>query len=93
MRRRASPGAGRRRRFPHLKQSTNRRRGPGLYLEELKMSYFYCFGWAVVLVAEVLALAAWIAGAVSVCLWSLVVAVGVSALLVEVSWVYLKINK
>ena len=57
------------------------------------MSWFYCFGWAVVLVAEVLALAAWIGGAVSVCLWSLVVAVGVSALLVEVSWVYLKINK
>ena len=57
------------------------------------MSYFYCIGWAVVLAAEVLALAAWIAGAVSVCLWSLVVAVGVSALLVEVSWVYLKINK
>ena len=57
------------------------------------MSYFYCIGWAVVLVAEVLALVAWIAGAVSVCLWSLVVAVGVSALLVEVSWVYLKINK
>ena len=57
------------------------------------MSYFYCFGWAVVLVAEVLALAAWIAAAVSVCLWSLVVAVGVSALLVEVSWVWLKINK
>ena len=57
------------------------------------MSYFYCIGWAVVLTAEVLALAAWIGGAVSVCLWSLVVAVGVSALLVEVSWVYLKINR
>ena len=57
------------------------------------MSYFYCIGWAVVLAAEVLALAAWIGGAVSVCLWSLVVVVGVSALLVEVSWVYLKINK
>ena len=57
------------------------------------MSYFYCFGWAVVLVAEVLALVAWIAGAVSVCLWSLVVAVGVSALLVEVSWMYIKINR
>ena len=57
------------------------------------MSYFYCFGWAVVLAAEVLALAAWIAGAVSVCLWSLVVAAAVSALLVIVSWVYLKINK
>ena len=57
------------------------------------MSWVYRIGWAVVLVAEVLALAAWIAGAVSVCLWSLVVAVGVSALLVEVSWVYLKINK
>ena len=57
------------------------------------MSYFYCFGWAVVLVAEVLALAAWIIDAMSVCLWSLVVATGVSALLVEVSWVYLKINK
>ena len=56
------------------------------------MSYFYCIGWAVVLVAEVLALAAWIAGAVSMCLWSLVVAVGVSALLVEVSWMYIKIN-
>ena len=57
------------------------------------MSWFYCIGWAVVLAAEVLALAAWIAGAVSVCLWSLVVAVGVSAVLVEVSWVDLKINK
>ena len=57
------------------------------------MSYLYCIGWAVVLASEVLALAAWIGGAVSVCLWSLVVAVGVSALLVEVSWVYLKINK
>lgn len=56
------------------------------------MSYFYCIGWAVVLAVEVLALAAWIGGAVSVCLWSLAVAVGVSALLVEVSWVYLKIN-
>ena len=57
------------------------------------MSYFYCIGWAAVLAAGALALAAWIAAAVSVCLWSLVVAVGVSALLVEVSWVYLKINK
>ena len=57
------------------------------------MSYFYCFGWAVVLVAEVLALAAQIAGEVSVCLWSLGVAGGVSALLVGVSWMYLKINK
>ena len=56
------------------------------------MFWFYCFSWAVVLAAEVLAFAAWIGGAVSVCLWSLVVAVGVSALLVEVSWVYLKIN-
>ena len=56
------------------------------------MSYFYCFGWAVVLAAEVVALAAWIAGAVSVCLWSLVVAAGVAALLVVVSWAYLKIN-
>ena len=57
------------------------------------MSYFYCIGWAVVLAAGVLALAAWIGGAVSVCLWSLVAVVGVSALLVEVSWVYLKINR
>ena len=56
------------------------------------MSYFYCIGWAVVLAAEVLALAAWIGGAVSVCLWSLAVVVGVSALLVEVSWMYFKIN-
>ena len=57
------------------------------------MSYFYCIGWAVVLMAEVLAFVALIGNAVSVCLWSLVVAVAVSALLVEVSWVYLKINK
>ena len=57
------------------------------------MSYFYCIGWAVVLVAEVLPLVAWIAGAVSVCLWPLVVAVGVSALLVEVSWMYIKIHR
>ena len=57
------------------------------------MSYFYCIGWAVVLAAGALALAAWIGGAVFVCLWSLVVVMGVSALLVEVSWVYLKINK
>ena len=46
------------------------------------MSYFYCIGWSAVLAAGVLALAAWIGGAVSVCLWSLVV----------VSWAYLKIN-
>lgn len=57
------------------------------------MSYFYCIGWAVVLASEVLAFVALIGNAVSVCLWSLVVAVGVSALLVEASWVYLKINK
>ena len=56
------------------------------------MSYFYCIGWAVVLAAGALALAAWIAGAVSMCIWSLVVVVGVSALLVEVSWMYIKIN-
>lgn len=56
------------------------------------MSWFYCFGWAVVLAAGALALAAWIGGAVSVCLWSLAVVMGVAALLVEVSWVYLKIN-
>ena len=56
------------------------------------MSYFYCIGWAAVLSAGALALAAWIGGAVSVCLWSLAVVVGVSALLVEVSWVYFKIN-
>ena len=54
------------------------------------MSYFYCIGWAVVLAAGALALAAWIGGAVSVCLWSLVVAAGMSALLVVVSWVYLR---
>ena len=57
------------------------------------MSYFYCIGWAAVLAAGALALAAWISDAVSVCLWSLVVAAAVSALLVIVSWVYLKINK
>ena len=57
------------------------------------MSYFYCIGWAAVLAAGALALAAWTGGAVSVCLWSLVVATGVSTLLVVVSWVYLKINK
>ena len=56
------------------------------------MSYFYCIGWAAVLAAGALALAAWIGGAVSACLWSLVVAAAVSALLVVVSWVYLKIN-
>lgn len=56
------------------------------------MSCFYCIGWAAVLAAGALALAAWIGGAVSVCLWSLVVAAAVSALLVAVSWVYLKIN-
>ena len=56
------------------------------------MSYFYCIGWAAVLAAGALALAAWICGAVSVCLWLLVVAAGVAALLVVVSWVYLKIN-
>ena len=56
------------------------------------MFWFYCFSWAVVLAAEVLAFAAWIGGAVSVCLWSLVVAAAASALLVVVSWVYLKIN-
>ena len=57
------------------------------------MSYFYCIGWAAVLAAGALALAAWIGGAVSVCLWSLVAAAGFAALLVVVSWVYLKINK
>ena len=57
------------------------------------MSYFYCIGWAVVLAAGALALAAWIGGAVSVCLWSLAVVIGVSVLLVEVSWMYLKINR
>ena len=57
------------------------------------MSYFYCIGWAAVLAAGALALAAWIGGAVSVCLWSLVVATGVSALMVAVSWMYLKINE
>ena len=57
------------------------------------MSYFYCIGWAAVLAAGALALAAWIGGAVSVCRWSLVVAAAASALLVVVSWVYLKINK
>ena len=57
------------------------------------MSYFYCIGWAAVLAAGALALVALIDCAVSVCLWSLVVATGVSALLVAVSWVYLKINK
>lgn len=56
------------------------------------MSCFYCFGWAAVLAAGTLALAAWIGGAVSVCVWSLVVAAVVSALLVVVSWVYLKTN-
>ena len=54
------------------------------------MSYFYCIGWAAVLAAGALALAAWIGGAVSVCLWSLVAAAGFSALLVGVSWVYLR---
>ena len=49
------------------------------------MSYFYCIGWAVVLAAGALALAAWIGGAVSVCLWSLAVVMGVAALLVVVS--------
>ena len=57
------------------------------------MSYFYFISWAAVLAAGALALAAWIGGAVSVCLWSLVVAAAASALLVVVSWVYLKINK
>lgn len=57
------------------------------------MSWFYCFGWAAVLAAGALALVAWIGGAVSVCLWSLVAAAGFAALLVVVSWVYFKINK
>ena len=57
------------------------------------MSCFYCFSWAAVLTAGALALVAWIGGAASVCLWSLVVAAAVSALLVVVSWVYLKINE
>ena len=54
------------------------------------MSWFYCIGWAAVLAAGALALAAWIGGAASVCLWSLVVAAAVSALLVVVSWAYLR---
>ena len=56
------------------------------------MSYFYCIGWAAVLAAGALALAAWIGGSVSVCLLFLVAAAGFAALLVVVSWVYLKIN-
>ena len=56
------------------------------------MSYFYCIGWAAVLAAGALALAAWIGGSVSVCVGALAVAAAVSALLVVVSWVYLKIN-
>ena len=56
------------------------------------MSYFYCIGWAAVLAAGALALAAWIGGAASVRLWSLAVGAAISALLVVVSWVYLKIN-
>ena len=57
------------------------------------MSYFYCIGWAAVLAAGALALAAWIAGAVSVCVGALAVSAGFSALLVVVSWLYLKINE
>ena len=57
------------------------------------MSYFYRIGWAAVLAAGALALAAWISDAVSVCFWSLVAAAGFAALLVVVSWVYLKTNK
>ena len=57
------------------------------------MLYFCCIGWAAVLAAGALALAAWIGGAVSACLWSMVVAAAVSALLVAVCWVWLKINK
>ena len=57
------------------------------------MSYFYRIGWAAVLAAGALALVAWISDAVSVCVWFLVAAAGVSALLVAVSWAYLKINK
>ena len=57
------------------------------------MSYFYRFGWAAVLAAGALALAAWIAGAVSVCVGALAVSAGFAALLVVVSWVYLKTNK
>ena len=56
------------------------------------MSRFYCIGWAAVLAAGALALAAWTGGAVSVCVGALAVAAAVSALLVVVSWVYLKIN-
>ena len=57
------------------------------------MSYFYCIGWAVVLAAGALALAAWISDAVSVCVGALAVSAGFAALLVVVSWVYLKINE
>ena len=57
------------------------------------MSYFYCIGWAAVLAAGALALAAWIIDAVSVCVGALAVSAGFAALLVAVSWVYLKINK
>ena len=56
------------------------------------MSYFYCIGWAAVLAAGALALAAWIGGAASVCLWSLAAGAAVSTLLVVASWAYLKIN-
>ena len=57
------------------------------------MSYFYCIGWAAVLAAGALALAAWISDAVSVCVGALAVSAGFAALLVVVSWVYLKINE
>ena len=49
--------------------------------------------WGLVAFCGLVAAVAWLAGAAAVVLSALVAGVAVSALLVVVSWVYLKINK
>ena len=60
------------------------------------MSLFELFIWSfwgLVAFCGLVAAVAWLAGAVAVVLSALVAGAAVSALLVVVSWVYLKINK
>ena len=55
------------------------------------MRAFLCIGWGVVLFAGLVALCAWLAGALVPCLWSLAVAACAAFVLVVVCWSYLHI--
>ena len=60
------------------------------------MSFFELFIWScwgLVVFCGLVAAVAWLAGAVAVVLSALVAGVAVSAVLVAVCWVWLKINK